>query len=516
MRPERPSCLTKSSCRKKRPEKMWGDPLDRRSAPVGLRLLVVAGWNTFNDARGERVRFRIAQMPFGVLYPNPRLLRLSIKLRRAALFLLAASVLLPGQGLPLPHRTRKPADSNDKLTFSFAGVIRKIDDKSLDLEAVDTRFINFLISPDSKLPSGLKEGDPVRVDATQDDKGLYHAVGGKVDTEILKQMPKESPSPHLNEPSDPGAPSAAAAEPPERPATEVVRDTPRYDTGDDGPPKLKHGKATQRASRDDVDAAVPTTLDAKAAARNAAMEPPPTAAGSVPTMSGPGADLIERARDAAANFLNNLPNYVCTQVTTRYQSETKVPNWQALDNISAELVYENGKESYRNLQINNKPTKKSPEESGAWSSGEFGTVLEDLFSPATAADFHFVRDTTTNRMKSGNYDFTVDRPHSHWKIAVQSQFLLPAYQGSVWIEKSTARVLRIEMQATEIPKQFPEDVVETTVDYDYVSLGTEKYLLPVHAELLSCERGSYRCQRNTIDFRTYHKFTGESTIKFNQ
>ena len=119
-------------------------------------------------------------------------------------------------------------------------------------------------------------------------------------------------------------------------------------------------------------------------------------------------------------------------------------------------------------------------------------------------------------MKSSNYDFTVDRPHSHWKIQVQGQFLLPAYQGSVTIEKATGHVLRIEMQAKEIPKQFPEDVVETTVDYDYVSLGTEKFLLPVHAELLSCERGSYRCQRNTIDFRTYHKFTGESTIKFNQ
>ena len=68
------------------------------------------------------------------------------------------------------------------MTLSFAGVIRRMDDKSLDLEAIDTRFINFLISADTKLPAGLKVGDPIRVDATQDDKGLYHAVGGKVDT----------------------------------------------------------------------------------------------------------------------------------------------------------------------------------------------------------------------------------------------------------------------------------------------------------------------------------------------
>jgi hypothetical protein len=426
-------------------------------------------------------------------------------------------MLLPGQSLPSLHR-KKPADSTgDKaITFSYAGVIRKIDDKSLDLEAIDTRFINFLISSDSKLPSGLKEGDPIRMESTQDDKGFYHAVSAKIDTTILSQMPKDSPVAQLND-SNPN-------DPPERPATTVVRDTPNYDKGDDGPPTLKHGKPAQRASRaDDTDSGAGAAgagndsgLAAKAAARNAAMEAP-----SAPplklNLSEPGMDLIQKAAEAADNFLTGLPNYVCTQVTTRYQSETKVPNWQALDNISAELVYENGKESYRNLQINNKPTKKSPEETGAWSYGEFGTILADLFSPATAADFHFVRDTTVNRLRSSSYDFQVDRPHSHWKIAVLGQFLLPAYQGSVTIEKATAHVLRIEMQAKEVPKQFPEDVVETTVDYDYVSLGTgEKYLLPVHAELLSCERGSYRCQRNTIDFRTYHKFTGESTIKFNQ
>jgi hypothetical protein len=34
--------------------------------------------------------------------------------------------------------------------------------------------------------------------------------------------------------------------------------------------------------------------------------------------------------------------------------------------------------------------------------------------------------------------------------------------------------------------------------------------------VVSCARGSNECDRNVIDFRNYHKFTGESTIKFNQ
>jgi len=92
---------------------------------------------------------------------------------------------------------------------------------------------------------------------------------------------------------------------------------------------------------------------------------------------------------------------------------------------------------------------------------------------------------------------------------------MPAYRGSVWIDKQTGDVLRIEMQAKEIPEAFPEISVETAVDYDSIRLGTpEQFLLPVHSEALSCWRGSNDCQRNVIEFRNYHKFTGESNIEF--
>jgi hypothetical protein len=36
----------------------------------------------------------------------------------------------------------------------------------------------------------------------------------------------------------------------------------------------------------------------------------------------------------------------------------------------------------------------------------------------------------------------------------------------------------------------------------------------VKAEVLSCQRGTNTCQRNTIEFRNYHKYSGESTITF--
>jgi hypothetical protein len=92
----------------------------------------------------------------------------------------------------------------------------------------------------------------------------------------------------------------------------------------------------------------------------------------------------------------------------------------------------------------------------------------------------------------------------------------PAYKGSIWVDPATARVLRIETQASGFPEDFPTDDVESAMDYQYTRLGDAKqYLLPVHAENLSCQRGSDFCSHNVIDFRNYHKYSGESTITFN-
>ena len=180
------------------------------------------------------------------------------------------------------------------------------------------------------------------------------------------------------------------------------------------------------------------------------------------------------------------------------------------------MVYENGKEDYRNIMVNGKASKKSMEETGgSWSTGEFGTMLIDLFSPATAADFHYQRDSRAGSVLAKMYEFDVARENSHWSVHAGSQMYVPAYSGAVWIDPRTSRVLRIEMSAKGMPGEFPLDHVESATDYEYIRLGdAQQYLLPVHAETLSCERSSNLCAKNVIDFRNYHKYTGESNIKF--
>jgi hypothetical protein len=222
--------------------------------------------------------------------------------------------------------------------------------------------------------------------------------------------------------------------------------------------------------------------------------------------------LIERAREAAFEFSEQLPNFICEEFMSRFiqrDREKEIP----LDVVSAEIIYDNAQESYRNVKINDRPTDKGLQEiDGSWSTGEFASTLLELFHPDTHAQFQSGGASPISGFTAQVYDFQVRSENSHWIVNFGSQTLAAAYGGSVWVDPKTARVLRIEMQARNIPSDFPMDTIESTVDYSYVMIGGTSFLLPVRAESLGCERGTSNCSHNIIDFRNYHEYTSDIKI----
>ena len=203
-------------------------------------------------------------------------------------------------------------------------------------------------------------------------------------------------------------------------------------------------------------------------------------------------------------------------MTTRYMEQSKSSGWEAQDVLTAKVIYEDGKEEYKEITVGGKRTNKSMLEvgGGSTSTGEFASTLRSLFSDASRAEFKLNQSTSIGRTPAVIYEFQVPLRNSDWFINVGGQSLRPSYSGSVWIDKNTTEVRRIEMKAENVPKDFPMDTILWAVDYESVSLGTSKFLLPVHAENISCQRGSTICSKNETDFRDYHKYSGESTIEF--
>lgn len=222
--------------------------------------------------------------------------------------------------------------------------------------------------------------------------------------------------------------------------------------------------------------------------------------------------LVDRAREEVFRFTDTLPNYICDQVTTRFEGGSRDGRWRKKDVVTAEVLSVDGVERYQNVRVGGAPASEAQAiATGSWSTGEFLTTMRDVFSPATAAAFVATGTETVGRTPVRVFSFEVDEAGSHWQTRVGEQKAFPPYRGAVRIDPVSARVFRIEMESLRMPADFPIEWGDYMVEYGWVRIDGAPHLLPVRASNTSCWR-SGGCVRNEIEFRNYRKFTAESAI----
>jgi hypothetical protein len=422
-------------------------------------------------------------------------------------------------GLQIPHRHKKSdkaADANNLNTIAADGFAVKNDDKKLVVVVDDGRTLDMTVDAktaytgkdDAKVPaSKIEEGTFVHVVAAEDDEDYLTAVTVKVLREAGPRTPEETAAGT----AAPGAPpidpkvaaelaKPAATDAPDRPILRRGKPAGRNEFPEDEVPPKPAKPATSASATPKKDTGDFTITSADT---------------QHPKVAGDD-EQIARSREWADTFTQGLPNYLVEQITTRYQEESRSSGWTPVDVVTAKVVVENGVESYKDITVGGHRTNKSMMEiGGSTSTGEFAGYLQAILL-TNAAQFKFSQSTAVQGAPSAIYNFTIPLKKNRglWSIIVGGQTLRPQYSGAVWLEKSTGQVRRIEFQADRVPKDFPYDSVETAVDYEPIRLGTGTFLLPVHAANIACRRGTSICSKNEIDFRNYHKYTGESTIVY--
>ncbi|MGC8794431.1 MAG: hypothetical protein ACP5U2_13685 [Bryobacteraceae bacterium] len=264
----------------------------------------------------------------------------------------------------------------------------------------------------------------------------------------------------------------------------------------------------------------PRTLEALQALRDSSRDlPPPAAAAPKPAPPPPPAPaeqgrIIEEVRQYAMNYVRGLPDFICTQVTRRYVDPTGLEFWTQQDVITARLTYFEQREDYKVVLINNRPANVSYDRlEGATSTGEFGSLMRELFAPETQARFRWERWATLRGRRTHVYSYFVEQPRSHWRISYQKTLeITPGYRGLVYVDADTLAVARITLEAVGIPPDFPIQEASTVLDYDYVEIAGRKYWLPLRAVVRM--REGKLLLRNEVEFRMYRKFAAEATITF--
>lgn len=225
--------------------------------------------------------------------------------------------------------------------------------------------------------------------------------------------------------------------------------------------------------------------------------------------------FLEQARYHVLSNVEEIPNFIVRQTVRRYSRDSS-GRWTQRDVLELDVTYEVGKgESYKTISVNGRPSSTHLESiDGATSTGEFATVLVAVFAPRSQTAFKKGPEEIIGGRPAVIYDFKVRREYSANNITEtrSGRSVVAGYSGSLWIDKETKRVLRLEQAVDDVPEGFPINVAELAVDYGWVEINSQKYLLPKKSEvILGSDRDRYY-SRNTIEFTNYRKFDTDIKI----
>ena len=234
--------------------------------------------------------------------------------------------------------------------------------------------------------------------------------------------------------------------------------------------------------------------------------------------------VLTEARKATLESVGEMPDFVVKQIVRRGIAYEGTNNFRNLDRLVVGVSYRaSGQEEYKVLSVNgimqNNPKADSGYAStgGTSSTGEFVTVLEKIFKPESDTKFEVIDSDTIRGRRALVYNFSIERDKAKQNITYYAYIpdsVITGMKGKIWIDRENFRVLRIESEATEIPNSFKITSAKRTVDYDWVKINDEDYMLPSLSEVRLVSRETPRNYetRNRITFKDYQKYGSEVIV----
>jgi hypothetical protein len=225
--------------------------------------------------------------------------------------------------------------------------------------------------------------------------------------------------------------------------------------------------------------------------------------------------LLGWMREYASGYTKNLPDFICVQVTRRYADPTGLELWQKQDTVTSKLSYFEDRENYDVILVNNQPVqgKGVQDLGGATSTGEFGTMLREIFDAKSETEFRWLRYGTLRGRLMHVFFYRVPRETSEWTVKYQDlDPVVTAHEGLIYVDHESELIMRIAMQTVGIPSSYPLSKAWTTLDYDFTKIGESEFVLPLRAEIRM--RAAKLLTKNEVEFRLYRKYSAETTITF--
>lgn len=225
--------------------------------------------------------------------------------------------------------------------------------------------------------------------------------------------------------------------------------------------------------------------------------------------------LIGRVKVVAAQDLGRLPNFTCVETIERSRRAAQNRKYEFLDTIRLEVAYVEGKEMYSwpgEPKFEERDLTKMVGGMGAIGTGDFVMHARAVLLGAGVRFQPAVREEMGGRGVY-RFDYRVPMDRSGFVIRIVPEEGIVGFSGSVWTDRETLELVRLDLTIDEIPPNLPLKRGEKRFEYQRIPIGEAQYLLPVSMEMtLTLVNGGE--SRNATTFSGCRQYAGESTLVF--
>ena len=225
--------------------------------------------------------------------------------------------------------------------------------------------------------------------------------------------------------------------------------------------------------------------------------------------------LLARIKARAAENLQRLPNYTCTQTIERSRRSGKARKFEPLDTLRLEVALVEGKELFSwpgAGKFEEKGIGDIVGGGGAIGNGSFALHARSIFLSRWPV-FKHLGETTLNGRRAIRYEYRVPQMLSAYQIRVGPNQAFVEYHGSFWVDADTLDLIRLDVHADNPPSNLNLSEASDAMEYQRVRIGGGDFLLPQSSELMMIDMLG-NASRNRTHFSGCRQYAGESKLSF--
>jgi hypothetical protein len=245
---------------------------------------------------------------------------------------------------------------------------------------------------------------------------------------------------------------------------------------------------------------------------------PALPSGSAPPSPNNQRILLARVRQEALRYQRELPDFLCTQLTTRAVDDTGTgKHWKRRDTLEVEDVYVSGFVNHKLILLNGVPPRKNYQQLTGFLSE---TVLHSvgflpawLFGPQAKTQFEWMREATLDGRRVQVFSVHLPAADSKLTISTPRHSFVAGVDGAIFVDANSAVVRRFEIRM-DLPAASAIQEAEMNIDYGRVDISGRAFFVPVRFEVRA--RFGTSLVKNETEVVRYQKYAAETTIHFDE